>query len=106
MRTLLIVLKKFDKKHRNHERMITVPKRPLVFVLPYHGPLSFETKTILRKFFNSILICCKLLRLRIKTLYQTLFVLNITFPKSLHLVLFINFSVDSAMNHNYDRKTP
>ena len=82
--------------------MITVPKRPLVFVLPYHGPLSFETKTILRKFFNSILICCKLLRLRIKTPYQTLFVLNITFPKSLHLVLFINFSVDSAMNHNYD----
>ena len=85
--------------------MITVPKRPLVFVLPYHGPLSFETKTILRKFFNSILICCKLLRLRIKTPYQTLFVLNITFPKSLHLVLFINFSVDSAMNHNYDECT-
>ena len=36
--------------------------------------------------------------LRVKTNQQTFFVLKMAFQKNLHLVSFINFSVDSAMN--------
>ena len=40
--------------------MITVPKKTLVLVLPYLGPLSLQTKTKLRKSLKGILNCCKL----------------------------------------------
>ena len=38
------------------------------------------------------------LGLRVKTVYQMFFVLKIAYPKNLHMVSFMNFSVDSGMN--------
>ena len=40
--------------------MITVPKKTLLLVLPYLGPLSLQTRTKLRKSLKGILNCCKL----------------------------------------------
>ena len=40
--------------------MITVPKKTLVLVFPYLGPLSLQTRTKLRKSLKGILNCCKL----------------------------------------------
>ena len=40
--------------------MITVPKKTLLLVLPYLGPLSLETRTKLKKSLKGILNCCKL----------------------------------------------
>ena len=42
------------------EKVITVPKKTLFLVLPYLGPLSFQTRTKLRKSLKGILNCCKL----------------------------------------------
>ena len=44
-------------KHRIKEKMITVPKKPLLLILPYLGPL---TRTKLRKSLEGILNCCQL----------------------------------------------
>ena len=49
-----------DNKYRLQENVITVPKRALVLVLPYLGPLSLQTRTKLRKYLKGILNCCKL----------------------------------------------
>ena len=38
-----------DSKHRIQEKVITLPKKPLFLVLPYLGPLSLQTRNILRK---------------------------------------------------------
>ena len=64
-----------DNKYRIQEKVITMPKKTLFLLLLYLGPLSLQTRTKLR-----------------------LFVLKIVFARNLHLVSFINFSVDSAMN--------
>ena len=40
--------------------MITVPKKTLVLVLPYFGPLSLQTRTKLRKSIKGTRNCCKL----------------------------------------------
>ena len=40
--------------------MITVPKKTLLLVLPYLGPLSLQIRTKLRKSLKGILNCCKL----------------------------------------------
>ena len=42
------------------EKVITVPKKTLFLVLPYLGPLSFQTRTKLRKSLKGILNYCKL----------------------------------------------
>ena len=42
------------------EKVITVPKKTLFLVLPYLGPLSFQTRTNLRKSLKGILNYCKL----------------------------------------------
>ena len=42
------------------EKVITVPKKTLVLVLPYLGPFSLQTRTTLRKSLAGILNCCKL----------------------------------------------
>ena len=39
--------------------MITVPKKPLLFVLPYLGPLSLQTNNLIKSL-KGILKCCKL----------------------------------------------
>ena len=49
-----------DNKHRIQEKVITVPKKPLILVLPYLGHLSLQTKTKIRKSLKKILNCCKL----------------------------------------------
>ena len=49
-----------DNKYRIQEKVITVPKKTLVSVLPYLGPLSLQTRTKLRKSLKGILNCCKL----------------------------------------------
>ena len=47
-------------KYRIQEKVITVPKKTLFLVLPYLGPLSFQTRIKLRKSLKGILNCCKL----------------------------------------------
>ena len=42
------------------EKVITVPKKTLVLVFPYLGPLSLQTRTKLRKSLKGILNWCKL----------------------------------------------
>ena len=61
-RTLsIIALTRFmGNKHRIHEKVITVPEKPLFLALPYLGPLSLLTKTKLRNSPKGILNCCKL----------------------------------------------
>ena len=49
-----------DKKYRIQEKLITVAKKTLFLVLPYLGPLSLQTRTILRKSLKGILNCCEL----------------------------------------------
>ena len=49
-----------NNKYRIQQKVITVPKKTLFFVLPYIGPLSLQTKTKLNKSVKSILNCCKL----------------------------------------------
>ena len=49
-----------DNKYRIQEKVITVPKKTLVLVFPYLGPLSLQTRTKLRKSLKGILNCCKL----------------------------------------------
>ena len=46
--------------------MMTVSKKPLFLALPYLGPLSFQTRTNLRKSLKDILNGCKL-----KTLFKS-----------------------------------
>ena len=49
-----------DKKYRVRGKVITVPEKTLVLVLPYLGPLSLQIRTKLRKSLKGILNCCKL----------------------------------------------
>ena len=49
-----------DKKYRVRGKVITVPEKTLVLVLPYLGPLSLQIRTKLRKSLKGILKCCKL----------------------------------------------
>ena len=88
-----------DNKHRMQEKVINVPRKSLLLILPYLGPLSLQTRTELRKPLRDILNCCKLqIVFKSQNKLQTLFVLKIAFQKNLHLVSFISFSVYSAIN--------
>ena len=49
-----------DNNYTVREKLITVPKNTLFFVLPYLGPLLLQTRTKLRKSLKVILNCCKL----------------------------------------------
>ena len=49
-----------DKKYRIQEKLITAAKKTLFLVLPYLGPLSLQTRTILRKSLKGILNYCEL----------------------------------------------
>ena len=49
-----------DNKYIIQQKVITVPKKTLVLVLPYFGPLSLQTRTKLRKSLKGIFNCCKL----------------------------------------------
>ena len=86
-----------NNKHRIQEKVITVPKKTLVLVLPYLGPLSLQTTAKLRKSVKGILNSCRL-QIVFKSQNKLAKALKIVFLKNLHLVSFINFSVDSAMN--------
>ena len=79
--------------------MITVPKKTLLLVLPYLGPLSLQIRTKLRKSLKGILNCCKLqIVFKSQNKLAKAFSFKDHIPKELNLVLSINFSVDSAMN--------
>ena len=49
-----------DNKHGMQEKVIILPKKPLLLVLPYLGPLSLQTRTKLRNSLKGILSSCKL----------------------------------------------
>ena len=79
--------------------MITVPKKTLFSVLPYLGPLSLQTRTKLRKSLKGILNCCKLqIVFKSQNKLAKAFRFKDRIPKELTSGVFINFSVDSAMN--------
>ena len=74
--------------------MITVPKKPLFFVIPYLGPLSLQTKSL-----KGILNGCKL-----QIVFNSLnklsnaFRVKDRFPKELTSGVVYKFSVNTAMN--------
>ena len=78
---------------------LTIEINPFVLVLPYLCPISSQTITTLMRSLRNILNCCKMqivfknkIRLGDKSHYKD------RFPKILLLLLFISFSVDSAMS--------
>ena len=93
-----LVITNLEHKPGIQEKMITVPKKPLLLGLPYLGPLSSLTRTKLRKSFPVLLIFTNYrLRLRVKRNYLTLFVLKIAFQKNIHPVSYKGSSVVSTM---------
>ena len=77
-------------KHGIQEKVIT---------LPYLGPLSLHTETKLRKSFKGILNFCKIqIVFKSQNKLANAFHFKDCIPNNLHLVSFINFSVESAMN--------
>ena len=47
-----------NNKYRIQEKVATVPNKTSFLVLPYLGPLSFQTRTRLKKSLKVILNCC------------------------------------------------
>ena len=94
-----VVIANLEYKPGIQEKMITVPKKPLLLGLPYLGPLLSLTRTKLRKSFLVLLnfTNCRLC-LRVKINYLTLFVLKIASQSNLRLVSYKSSSVVSAMN--------
>ena len=97
-------INKFFKRFMDNLRLIkgttlTIEINPFVLVLPYLCPISSQTITTLMRSLRNILNCCKMqivfkikIRLGDKSHYKD------RFPKILLLLLFISFSVDSAMS--------
>ena len=76
-----------------------MPKKTLLLVYSYLGPLSLQTRTKLRKSLKDILNCCKLqIVFKSQNKLAKTFRFKDRIPKELNLVSSINFSVDSAMN--------
>ena len=84
------------------KKMVAVSKKPFVLVLCYLGLccIIITNQNHIKKIFSRVfsIVGNYRLWLRVKANYQMSPVSKIAFPKSLHLVLFINFNVDSAMN--------
>ena len=77
LRTLsVIVSKHFSETNRILQKMIAVFKKPLFLVFPCFGQYHYKLKPI--KKISWRYSSCRLF-LRVKTIYQTLFVLNIAF---------------------------
>ena len=88
-----------DNKYGVREKVITVPKKTLFLVLPYLAPLSLQNRTKLKRSLKGIFNCCKLqIVFKSHNKLAKAFRFKILSPRNLHLVLSINFSVDSAMN--------
>ena len=88
-----------DNKYTIQTKVITVPKKTLVLVLPYLGPLSLATRTTLRKPLKGILNCCKLqIVFKTQNKWAKAFRFKDRIPKELTSGALINFSVGSAMN--------
>ena len=87
------MFKKFSNNiHLFKENLPTVEKKRLLLVFPYLGIIPLQSRTKLKQALN----CCKL-----EIVKQGFPILSITrtlYPKTLYLVLFINFSVASAMS--------
>ena len=89
-----------NRIHILKEKVPTVEKKPLRLVLPYLGNISLQTRTKLQKSIKGVLNCCKL-QVIFKSqnkLCNNFRYIKTLFPKFLHQVWFINFSVDYAMN--------
>ena len=91
--------KKFlNNIHLVKENVPTVEKKRLLLVLPYLGIISLQTTTKLQQTLKRVLNCCKLeIDLNVKQDFPVLSVIKTLYPRTLHLVLFINSSVVSAM---------
>ena len=88
-----------DNKYTLQKKVITVPKKTLVLVLPYLGPLSLATRTTLRKSLKGILNCCKLqIVFKSQNKLAKAFRFKDRIPKELTSGALIKFSVDSAIN--------
>ena len=81
------------------KKVPTVEKKPLGLVLPYFGNISLQTRTKLQKS-NKVVLNCSKLQVIFKSQINSviIFALKTLFPKFLHQVWFISFSVDYAMN--------
>ena len=80
---------------------ITAERKPLVLVFPYLGSIFLQTRTKLKKLLKNILVVnCKQC-LIVRPYQVTIFISKIAFPKIVLLVLFINFTVDSAIESYY-----
>ena len=91
------MFKKFSNNiHLFKENLPTVEKKRLLLVFPYLGIIPLQSRTKLKQALKGVLNCCKL-----EIVKQGFPILSITrtlYPKTLYLVLFINFSVASAMS--------
>ena len=90
--------KKFlNNVHLVKENVPTVEKKRLLLVLPYLGIISFQTRTKLQEALKGVLNCCKLeIVFKCQTRLSNSFCYKDLIPRSIHLVLFINFNVVSA----------
>ena len=80
------------------EITVTIEKRPLSLVLPYLSSISLQIRTKLKMSLKNILNCCKLqIVFKNKTKLGTTFISKTRLPKILLMLLFIYFSVESAM---------
>ena len=85
--------------HLVKENVPTVEKKRLLLVLPYLGIISLQTRTKLQQTLKVVLNCCKLeIVFKTKQGFPILPVTKTLYPKTLYLVLFISFSVVSAMS--------
>ena len=81
------------------EKVPTVEKKPLRLVLPYVEPISLLTRTNCKRPSKGYLTAVNYrLILKVKINSVIVFALKTLFPKFLHQVWFISFSVDYAMN--------
>ena len=88
-----------NKIHILKEKVPTIEKKPLWSVLPYLGTISLQTTTKLQNSIKRLLNCCKIqVTLKVKIKPVIIFVLKMLFPKFLHQVWVISFSVDCGMN--------
>ena len=81
------------------KRIPTIEKKPLRLFLPHLGTISLQTRTKLHKSIKGYLTTVNYrLFSKVRINYVIIFPLKTLFPKFLHQVWFISFSVDYAMN--------
>ena len=88
-----------NRIHILKEKVPTVEKKRLRLVLPYWGTISLQTRTKLQKSIKGVLTAVNYrLFLKVKINSVIISAFKTPFPKLLHQVWFISFSVDYPMN--------